>query len=462
MKKHSARAGLAMLTATALAVTLAACGGDEKDPASNSITKADPNAKVTITVGDFPSADQTERVKYVTNQVKEFQAKYPNITVKTDTAAYSPDTFAAALAGNTLPDVFGVPFTEPQGLIRNKQVTDITDALQQIGLAGKLNPQVMKNVTDDKGRVFAIPDWAYSVGLTYNRDIFKKAGLDPDTPPKTWDEVRQFSKQIHDKTGIPGYAMMAAGNGGGWSLTNLTYAFGGTIENPEGTKSTLAEGPAQKALEMVRGMQEDGSFHNNLLLDFSGNMAQEFAAGKFAMFLGGSSWYNNTVLNNGQKPEAYGQTIMPATASGNATMIGGVARVVKAGLSPEKVLASIRWVDFSLLKLKHEKEAAIADAKASLKDELAVGIPELSAFNADIAAQRQEWLAPYVNVPLKNFEPYVKGLPSQKLVMEPAGKAQDVYKLLDSLVQKVLGDRKSDIAALVADYDKKINNLLRR
>ena len=32
--------------------------------------------------------------------------------------------------------------------------------------------------------------------LYYNKDAFKKAGLDPDKPPKTWSEIEQYSKKL--------------------------------------------------------------------------------------------------------------------------------------------------------------------------------------------------------------------------------------------------------------------------
>ncbi len=68
------------------------------------------------------------------------------------------------------------------------------------------------------------------MSLTYNRDLFKAAGLDPTKPPTTWDEVRAAAKTIAEKTGVAGYAEMATQNTGGWQLTTSTYALGGRME----------------------------------------------------------------------------------------------------------------------------------------------------------------------------------------------------------------------------------------
>ncbi len=52
--------------------------------------------------------------------------------------------------------------------------------------------------TDEKGRFFALPV-AYSTPvLFYNRNAFRKAGLDPDQAPKTWMEVQQAADKLQD------------------------------------------------------------------------------------------------------------------------------------------------------------------------------------------------------------------------------------------------------------------------
>jgi multiple sugar transport system substrate-binding protein len=53
-----------------------------------------------------------------------------------------------------------------------------------------------------KGRIVAIPGDAAPQVMWYNKEIFKKAGLDPNRPPTTWDELLQFSLQIKQNTGV--------------------------------------------------------------------------------------------------------------------------------------------------------------------------------------------------------------------------------------------------------------------
>lgn len=69
-------------------------------------------------------------------------------------------------------------------------------------------PNIVDTVTFD-GTQWGVPIAFSTKALYWNKDLFKEAGLDPETPPKTWAEEIAFSKQIQEKTGIPGYGLPA-------------------------------------------------------------------------------------------------------------------------------------------------------------------------------------------------------------------------------------------------------------
>jgi sn-glycerol 3-phosphate transport system substrate-binding protein len=50
--------------------------------------------------------------------------------------------------------------------------------------------------TDSSGKMLSYPFNSSTPILYYNKDAFKKAGLDPNTPPKTWKEVEEFGKKL--------------------------------------------------------------------------------------------------------------------------------------------------------------------------------------------------------------------------------------------------------------------------
>ena len=69
-------------------------------------------------------------------------------------------------------------------------------------------PHIVDTVTIDDEQ-WGVPIAFSTKALYWNKDLFKKAGLDPETPPKTWEEEIAFAKQIKEKTGIAGYGLPA-------------------------------------------------------------------------------------------------------------------------------------------------------------------------------------------------------------------------------------------------------------
>lgn len=67
---------------------------------------------------------------------------------------------------------------------------------------------VPETVTFD-GTQWGIPVAFSTKALFWNKDIFKAAGLDPETPPKTWEEEIAFAKQISEKTDAAGFGVVA-------------------------------------------------------------------------------------------------------------------------------------------------------------------------------------------------------------------------------------------------------------
>ncbi|NKF33715.1 extracellular solute-binding protein, partial [Pseudomonas sp. BGM005] len=50
--------------------------------------------------------------------------------------------------------------------------------------------------SDTSGNVLSLPFNSSTPIMYYNKDVFKKAGLDPEAPPKTWADVEAFSRTI--------------------------------------------------------------------------------------------------------------------------------------------------------------------------------------------------------------------------------------------------------------------------
>ncbi|OAN30859.1 hypothetical protein A4X17_04690 [Plantibacter sp. H53] len=447
------RAAAAVLVIGGIAVAAAGCSPQSSETA---------DGKTTIEVGDRPSADRPEDRKYFDERVSAFEEANPDIDVKAVETAYDPTTFQALAAGGSLPDVLSVPLTEPQGLIKRGQAADLTDTLKSEGLLDSLNPAILKLASDADGKAYGVPTNAYSFGLVYNRALFTAAGLDPDAPPTTWDEVRTAAQQITAKTGAAGFSVLTTANTGGWQFTGMTYSFGGTVENADGTKATFDDTPSADALALLQTMQfEDGTLPANTLYD-ADSQGQDFAAGKIGMMIGASDRYYGVVQNLKLPAEDFGIGGMPQDGGSNGTLSGGSVQIVNPNATDAERTAAVKWISFLYLQRYFDQDTAVADAKASNEAGSVTGLPGLAVVNEDAYDTYFDWIADYINVPSANFTPYLDASAEIPVVAEPVNNAQEVYGALDTVIQTVLTDRNADIDSLLSQASTDVQGRLTR
>ncbi|MEU0089903.1 extracellular solute-binding protein [Kribbella sp. NPDC006257] len=458
--KRTARC-VVTLTSAALLLAAAACA-DGNTPAASSSGSIDENAPVTITVGNRPKPDKPADVASFDRNVKKFMDAHPNITVKSTETSWDAQTFQAQVAGGSLPTVMSISFTEPLNMIPNKQLPDITDELKLVDLTKDLNPNTLKLVQDDKGRIYGVPFEAFSVGLAYNRALFKQAGLDPDKPPTNWDEVRQYAKQITEKTGKAGYAQLTKDNTGGWMLTTMTYSMGGTVQSDDGKKSTFNDAPTKKALQLLKDMRwTDNTMGTNFLYNQE-EARQDFAAGKIGMIMQAPDAYDMCVKNFGMKPADFGEGALPQDGGPFGTLTGGSIKMINPKSTKNEIVAALKWIKSQEFDKYTSQELAVQDAKNAIADKGFVGRPGVTPLSQETYDQYNKWREPYNNVPVEQFKGYIESTKTLKLLPEPSNKGQEVYALLDPVVQQVLTKKDADIDKLLTDAASKIDARLAR
>jgi ABC-type glycerol-3-phosphate transport system substrate-binding protein len=421
--------------------------------------------KVSLVVAPVLPGATADALKALKERVKEFEKKNPDIAVKAIEYQWTGTTFAAELAGGTLPDVFNVPFTDSKTLANNGQLADITEYFNKTATAKKWNKNVLDVATGDDGKIYGIPWGPYAMALSYNRDIFTKAGLDPDKPPTTLDEIEQAAKTISQKVpGTAGYMQMTKDNTGGWELATLTQALGGRLEKvgSNGKVTVTADNPQTKqALAWLKKLRwDDNAMGSNFLYDWSG-INQAFASGKVAMYMSGSDVIGSLMQANGVDPKTYGVTTFPVSDAADAGILsGGNVDVVNVKDSPEKIAAAVKWIDFYRTQPTVDKAAAVKNAKVLASGKQAVNAPTLPVFDKATWEQNQEWIKQYANIPPANLKPFNDAIFSQKIAPEPGAHTQDLYGALDAVVQAVLTDENADTDAMLKQVDSKIQALV--
>jgi ABC-type glycerol-3-phosphate transport system substrate-binding protein len=453
--KSSSASGAAVTSSSAAAPS-SSSGSDAASPAVSSSAATEPAApqeKVKLSVVALRPGAEKKAIDAFKAQVADFESKNPNITIDGREYNWIATTFAAQLAAGTVPTVFTIPFTDGKGLIQRKQISDLTTSVKALPYVGNMNQQILSNGQDAEGKIYALPIAAYGNALHYNRKLFKDAGLDPDKPPTTWDEVRAYAKQITDKTGKPGFVQMTKDGTGGWQLAVATYARGGRLENigADGkATATLDNQGTKDALKFLHDLRwEDKSMGSNFLLNW-GDINTAFAAGKVGMYTQGSDVY--TFLKNtlNVDPATYGITTLPTTGDGAAVLGGGTLAVVKAGASDAEKQAALKWIDYYYLSKLTNQADAVRDAQALAADKQPIGTPALPIFDKATFDKSLEWIKDYINVPIDQMKGFNEGIVAQTVEVEPKAATQAVYGVLDPVVQAVLTDKNANIDSLLA------------
>lgn len=456
MHQRTRRALAALVIVPVLAGTAACSSSNVADSGD-----AETDENVTISIMGKPAATNTAAVALFERQVEAFEKANPHITIEASDVPWDAKTFATRLAGGSAPTLLRVPLTEPPALIERGQVADIADVAKELDSFDDLNPRVMQFLEQD-GAVYGIPEKSYAFGLVYNRHLFEEAGLDPDAPPTTWDEVREYAKQISDETGKTGFGEITTNNSGGWHLTGYTYTFGGEIieQGPDGTWSAaLDDDPAREVMELWQQMRwEDDSLGDNVL-GKQEDLVAEFTAGNVGMWVSAPPDVYPNYIAAGGDPDAFGAGPMPQGGA-DATLAGATVLMVSADATQAEKEAAVKWIEFRALRPNYDLEVAAETAEASAADGLPVGVPVLPIFSDEAYAAYREAIAEYINVPVDNFAPYVESLSELDYVPEPPVASQEIYAALDPIVQAVLTDPNADIDALLAEASARVNTIL--
>lgn len=101
-----------------------------------------------------------------------------------------------------------------------------------------------------QGKRYSLPVSASNLGLFWNKNLFRAAGLDPNRPPRNWDELLRFAKQIKEKTGKWGIELFTQG-GEGTTWQTQVYFWGAGAEFMDANNTA----PAFNSAQGVRALQ---------------------------------------------------------------------------------------------------------------------------------------------------------------------------------------------------------------
>ncbi len=180
--------------------------------------------KVTITFWNGFTGPDRPALEALVQQFNESQAEVEiEMTIMPWDSLYQ--TLLGALSSGEGPDIIGVNFNYVPVYASSGYVADLTEYLVEgTNLDPALWPEALVERLQYDGKFYAVPINFATLLMYYNKDLFAKAGLDPDNPPKTWDEwiaaIRATTGEgvygiaIGERQTIPNWPILLWGAGG--------------------------------------------------------------------------------------------------------------------------------------------------------------------------------------------------------------------------------------------------------
>ena len=341
IKINKVKKAVALMTVGALAMLIFASCGKKTENVT------DENGRTIISVGSWPSKEGQEK-QNMEDRKQKFETDNPEFVIQPDNWSFDLKSFYAKAAGGQLPVLFNTNFTEVSQIINAGYGADLTDELKKQGIYDKMNKDVMDVVSKD-GKVYAYPFASYVLGLAYNVDLFKKAGLmnEDGTPkqPKDWNELAEFAVKIKKATGVPGFIFPTANNVGGWIFTSVAWSYGTEFMKKDGDKwkATFDSPEAAEALQFIKDLKwKYDVLPSNTFVDYT-EQFKTFGTGQGAMVIAAGDMPAD-VRSYEMNPDSIGMMAIPRGPKDHVTLMGGSVFAVSKGSSDKQIEGAIKWI----------------------------------------------------------------------------------------------------------------------
>ncbi len=315
--------------------------------------QAESNAKVTIT---FWHSFVSTTVPALNELLAKFEAENPGIEIN---AQYVPTGDAllqkliTSIQSRTAPDIswihsaFLPNLVDANAIYRVDEFLHGADSISTADM-NDIYPSLME-AAKLRGTLYSIPMEATNLGIYYNKQLFRDAGLDPERPPATWDELYSVARKLSvdrdgdgkfDQLGFLVPIFPASGPLGDWMVWQwypFLWQAGGYEINLEQTKVLYNSDAGAKALGFWKRLYDDLR-----LRMFTADYDAAFAGKKLAMCLDGP-WNLQHYKQFSNLDWAVAP--LPAGPVKRATVVGGEYLVIfRQSQHPNEAWKFLRWL----------------------------------------------------------------------------------------------------------------------
>jgi multiple sugar transport system substrate-binding protein len=339
MHGWSRRLLLPVVAAVAAALALAGCGSDDGDSADK--------AGGTVTINFWQQQFEDYQQAWFKKHVEEFNASQKKVKVNylvVPADAWQQKLKAAQAAGNQ-PDVATTNYGALKAGVPGGQFKALDDLLPASAFTD-IKDNVKDFVTVD-GKHYAYPMLVEpSTVLYYRTDLVQAAGLDPNSPPKTWDELETWATKLTSGK-VKGMTIASTAPDLAWSSWGLQYDACGKLPISDDWSEAQATDPCyQKVLDLYSSLYQSGSMPKTPKVGYAD--ASPYGNGEVAMMACGS-WAIGQLKNDfkdvaGKTMVAPFPTVDGDPSKPTATLGGWTLTVDGKSKNPEAAASFIHYL----------------------------------------------------------------------------------------------------------------------
>jgi len=300
----------------------------------------------------------------------DFEAANPDIKIEFNGYPYGElkkQVLIMANAGES-PDIIQAERSWYSSFVTGGYVADLTKLLGS-DYINDIYPEILNDMKVD-GSIYGIPWKASPFVLFYNKELFKKAGLNPEVAPKSYEEAMMFAEKLSQLKDADGNQVYGLGQTtgavpvSGGAVLSMFFSHGGGIMDASGKVNVINDGN-RAALQTLKTMYEKRYNPEGAKLKDLRNL---FAIGRLGMYfdqlwgmtgayainpdLKSSVGVTNPLSGNGAKP---GSTLEAhlLLVSEDSPNKEAAAKFIKFATSPEQMSKYYSITPF-LLPMKNQ------------------------------------------------------------------------------------------------------------
>lgn len=415
---------IVIVTMTAAALALTACGREGETPTGGGTGQAIASGAATGTITVWAMGAEGEKLPAL---AKEFETANPGTTVQVTAIPWDAahDKFTTAITANKTPDAAMVGTTW-MGEFAGLSALDATPP----AIDKSVFFEGAQKTTEVGGTSFGIPWYVETRLVFYRTDLAQKAGF--NAAPTDWDGLKAMAKAMKEKAGATwGIGLQAGGQGSWQTLMPFAWSAGANLTK-DGGKAYNFDSP-----EILEASKYYQSYFTDGLSDKAApatpTTEPDFVSGKVPMFISGP-WMMAAVekVGGADFKDKYSVAKIPAKTTSSSFVGGSNFVVFKNSQNRDSAWKFVQWLADPKVQVKWYKSSTDLPAVTSAwTDPAMTSDKKLAVFGEQLkTAQAPPSFSTWEQV-VATFDTQLEKI--TKTGADPAAALKDVQSQADSI-----------------------------